>query len=104
MCNKGGIMYKTITKYVLELGVKVNTKGFRYLIDAIDIARKVKTNKIYMFKDIYDPLAKKHHDTRFNVERALRYAFQNCNDIDKKYLSVGEFLSRVRLEKRFKGE
>lgn len=97
-------MYKSITNYVLELGVKPTTKGFRYLIEGIELAIKSDGVKLNMFKDIYSKIAKKYNDTWLNVERTMRYAVQNCEDINKKYLSVGEFLARIKLEKKFKGE
>ena len=107
MCNsvtKGGSMHKSITYYVLmTLGVNPNTKGFRYLIDAIEIALKSKSIKLKMFEEIYNALGKKYGDKPLNVERAIRHSIQNCKDKEKKTMSNGKFLATIKLENKIKG-
>ena len=97
-------MYKTITNYVLGLGIRPTSKGFRYMIDAINIATKHKGVKINMLKEIYSPIAIKYDDTPSCVERALRYAIHNSADEETKTMSVSEFLAKTKIENKFKGE
>lgn len=97
-------MNKSIVDYVLKLGVKPNTKGFYYLLDAIEISINNTGTRLKMFEEIYNVLGKKYNDNPLYVERALRHAIQNCLDDKKKKISVGTFLSIAKLEKKFKGE
>lgn len=97
-------MYKIITNYVLGLGIRLNTKGFGYMIDAIAIATNHTGAKINMFKEVYDIIGNKYGDDPLNVERALRHAIQNCNDETINKMSVGTFLATIKLKGEFKNE
>lgn len=97
-------MYKNITNYLLKLGVNPNTKGFRYLTDAIEIATKHNGIKINMFREIYTVIGEKYADKPLNVERAMRFAIQHCNDKQKKQMKNGVFLATIKLENKIKGE
>ena len=97
-------MYKNITNYVVGLGIRPTTKGFRYIIDAIAISLKDDKVKLNMYKDIYSAIAKKYKDKPSNVERAMRHAIENCNDKEKKAMSNGMFLATIKLENNIKGE
>ena len=65
---------KTINA-LLELGIPANTKGFRYITDAMDT---IDENKELQYKTyrLYEEIAKKYEGvTATKVERAIRHAF-----------------------------
>lgn len=69
---------KEIKQKLIELGFKVNTKGFLYWIEAIEYAKKRRDK--YKMGDVYDYIAKKHNDTYMRVEKAMRFSRTPANN------------------------
>lgn len=63
-----------IEDVLIEIGVPVSVKGFRYIVDAILIWDSKKN--VEMTKELYPQIARKNDDTPSKVERAIRHAFE----------------------------
>ena len=66
---------KIVTKYLNELGIPANVKGFNYLRCAIIL--KVKNSTIRI-TEIYWKVSEEFHTSFSKVERSIRYAIQLC--------------------------
>ena len=53
-------------------GFNVNSKGFNYWIEAIEL--NIKNNCLIKMGVVYKTIAKKNNDTKLRVERAMRTA------------------------------
>lgn len=60
---------------LLVIGVPAGTKGFNYIVDAIQIFDERGTN-IQITKELYPEIAKKNCTTPSRAERAIRHAFE----------------------------
>lgn len=68
-----------------KLQVKINTKGYRYWITAVEIYRKdpsIKKTKLY------EMIAEKYNTTAVRAERALRHAHENNKMLVQRYFNV----------------
>lgn len=92
-------MNKEIVDYLLNMGIKASYKGFKYLHDALVIVMSTDQH-VPMFKGIYEPLAKKYNDNKYNVERTIRFVLQKSLGASR--ISISEFLALTKLE--IKGE
>lgn len=59
---------------ILEIGIPANTKGFGYIVDAMDIFEE-KGHQIPITKILYPEIAKRNNTAPQIVERGIRYAF-----------------------------
>lgn len=66
-------METQIRKILTDLGIYSKTKGFFFLIDAIEIYALSDKFGIKITEDIYPVIATRHKTTKENVERAIRY-------------------------------
>ena len=89
-------MKKKIIEHLLKIGVKPQSKGFGYLVKAIEMTVDNDGVLPSMTKTIYPEIAKIYGDKANGVERACRYA-----KIEAKQpycsLSNGEFIARISL-------
>lgn len=67
-------MNKEIVKILNTLGVPMHFKGYRYLINAIEMLQE--NDDLKMTKELYVDIASKYKDTPARVERAIRYAIE----------------------------
>lgn len=75
---------KIVTKYLNELGIPANVKGFNYLRCAIIL--KVKNSTIRI-TEIYWKVSEEFHTSFSKVERSIRYAIQLCWNQNSQQLS-----------------
>ena len=66
-----------IKKVLNELGIKINLKGYSYLIEAVLIMNKYPNISIM---NLYEKVAKKENTTISKVERAMRHAMVGNQD------------------------
>lgn len=97
---------------LLALGVKPNIKGFRYLVDAVEIWME-RGGNMSMTKELYPQIAAKNGTTSFRVERAIRHGIETAADctsyedmaailgtttnMNKGKLTNGEFIATLAL-------
>lgn len=73
--ESNALLMQYITKSLLELGIKQNLKGFKYLKEAIFLHSDIiYTNK--RFNCIYTVIAEKYCASAKNVERAIRTSIE----------------------------
>ena len=83
---------------LLELGIPVNTKGFLYITDAMEI---IDENKELQYKTyrLYEEIAKRYDGaTASRVERAIRHAFSEVTayknvEVAEKWLTLSGRMS-----------
>jgi len=68
-----------------ELQIKVNVKGYKYWIEAVEIKSN---NKEIKMGALYNKIGKRHNATYSRVERALRVAYKKKEDIIKEYFTI----------------
>lgn len=82
---------KTINA-LITLGVPADVKGFKYIVDAIEILDNPESNAIKQGK-LYEKVAEINGDTVSRVERSMRHAFTCAfrygnEEVIEKYLST----------------
>lgn len=79
-CQEKTDVQNIITRYLLQLGIQTNIKGYHYLRTAITIG--VNDIKILdsITKHLYPTVAKEHNTTPQRVERAVRHAIESSLD------------------------
>lgn len=63
---------KVIEGLILRLGITANYRGYEYLIEGIELAVTDAEKLLYITKEIYPELARRHHSTPGRVERNIR--------------------------------
>lgn len=87
---------------LLELGIPANTKGFRYITDAMEAIAENKELQYQTYR-LYEEVAKLHEGaTATKVERAIRYAFGEVTayknvEVVEKWLTVSGRMSNGNL-------
>ena len=66
-----------VSNLLKQMGVPVNVKGYRYLIDAIIMTYNDRDLITAITKQLYPEVAKKHHSTWFKIERDIRSAIDS---------------------------
>lgn len=66
---------KIIYEELLKLKGGVHTKGFEYIVSAVN---ELYNNPSIGTIALYDLIAKEHNDTRARVERVIRYYIHKC--------------------------
>lgn len=79
-----------IENVLINMGIPVSIKGFRYIVDAVLIWDKEK--KVKMTKYLYPQIAKLNGDTPNRVERAIRHAFQVARNTESKREIVAYYI------------
>ena len=69
-------MERVITKILNNLGLKTNTKGYRYIRESLSLILRNKYRHLSTTKDIYGTIALRHQEKPTNVERAIRYSIE----------------------------
>ena len=80
--NENNKSYRTnlendIATIMKSIGVPINIKGYRYLIDSIILVVNDATILNSITKKLYPTVARKHNTTSTGVERAIRHAIEN---------------------------
>ena len=71
--SRVNIMERKIRDVLTRLGIYSKTKGFFFLIEAIELYAKANEVYLKITEDIYPEVAKKFRTTTANVERSIRY-------------------------------
>lgn len=74
------------------LQIKINIKGYKYWIAAVEI--KLKNKEINM-GTLYNKIGREHNDTYGRVERALRVAYKRNSEIIKEYFAIDYEINNV---------
>lgn len=88
--NEKILLEKTIRAVLIEIGIKVHIKGFRFWITAISYLINENEEDVKMTY-LYDYVARKHKTTMSKSERAMRYAYQEL-EINSEYSTVQDYL------------
>lgn len=66
-----------------QLGIRPHVKGYKYLKDAIRIGIESPEDIEFITKTLYPAVAKKNKTTWSRVERAIRHAIKDVDQIDE---------------------
>lgn len=80
-----------IEKFLKNNNITNKTKGYYYLVSAIEISLQINNRKIYPCSDIYPLVASKFNTSSFAVEKSMRYTLKE-NEKYKNF-TVGKFLN-----------
>lgn len=86
----------TISERLMEIGIPVRLKGYRYMITAIEKVVEDETLLEGVTKILYPDVAKIHNSTPQRVEKAIRHAIEVAwenevkNDIKKEFNYSGK--------------
>jgi len=80
-----------IEDVLIKMGMPIDIKGFRYIIDSIKIFEKTGVD-ISVTKKLYTSIAKKNKVTPQSVERAIRYAFQTVRKQKYDYETINHYI------------
>lgn len=69
---------KEIYNVIRSLGITAKYKGYYFVADAIDIARKTDEEPLMITKDIYPPIARKYKASTKSVEHSIRTVVDVC--------------------------
>lgn len=93
------------TEVLIELGVKMDTKGFTFIVTAMELFdnERYRNGKTM---DLYAEIAKIHNTVWSRVERVIRHAFKttmlNCeNPLVSKYLDTKNGTNGANLSKLY---
>ena len=102
---------RRVSRILRELGVPEHLTGYRYLVEAVMMAVRDRTNLRKMTTFVYPRIGEKHRVSAASVERAMRHAvesgcvrcdpdmlaayFGNSIDPDKGKPANSEFIARV---------
>ena len=91
--------YKDIKNNLIKLGFKVDTKGFRYWIEAIKIYKQDGWRYGFTMQYLYNEIANYYSTTSTRVERALRTTSSKAKEqIKNKYGYFGKITNKTILE------
>lgn len=62
---------------LLQMGMHASLRGFDYLCSAAALACSSESRMYAIGKDLYQPVAERHHTTASNVERLIRHAIES---------------------------
>ena len=65
-----------VTRYLLEIGMPVNVKGYMFIRDAVLLSLKDDSMRTSITKRLYPAIAMKYQTTSSRVERAIRHAIE----------------------------
>lgn len=82
----------SIRKFLREKGVKLTSKGFEYLVYAIELCKRDESYLRGITTKLYPQIAKKFNDKAGRVERAIRHAKPADN------MGNGEFVKWCLIE------
>lgn len=68
-----------------KIGIPINIKGYRYIVQAVQILEKNKKNKLM---NIYKEIAEKEEVRPQAVERAIRFAYERKKEELKETLGL----------------
>ncbi|MBE6015970.1 MAG: hypothetical protein E7241_11530 [Lachnospiraceae bacterium] len=78
------MMKTTISESFKLVGVPVNSRGYRYIKDAVRILKERREDFLSFTKELYPSIAKIYGTSPYGVERAIRYAickfWENCRE------------------------
>lgn len=74
--EENGTVEKIVTRYLKEIGIPANIKGYRYLREAVIMVLNKPEVIDKITKGLYPDLAKAFGDTPSNVERSIRHAIE----------------------------
>lgn len=77
-----------------KLNVSVDNLGYTYLINAVEIYLKSRTNNI---TEIYKEVAERYETKYLRVERAIRHEMDKNEDKIKQYFNVDYDITNRRL-------
>ena len=86
-----------IEDVLLAMGVPVGIKGFKYIVDAVEILEERGTN-ISITKELYPMVAEKNNTTSPRAERAIRHAFDGLRSCDGNYEMVNKYIGFINCE------
>lgn len=98
-----GKTYKVIYNYLLNLNFNINSIGFYFWIEAINIYRRDYYKYNFTIEEVYLEIAKRNNTSKNNVERQLRNARKNNINKLKKYFNY-KTITNKRLLKLMGGE
>ena len=70
----------TTNKFVLNLGISPDFQGYAYVIEAINMVKKMRLNNepVRKFTQLYSDIAQKFDAKAQRVERDIRYAIEKA--------------------------
>lgn len=86
----------TVSKYLEELGVPKNIRGYQYLRLAIILKFKKEDEMQSITKELYPAVAEEFHSTSIKVERAIRHAIEvawNRGCVEKQHELFGYIIN-----------
>lgn len=96
-----------IEDLLMQYGIGPQLKGFRYIIDSLEFM-KIAEQPISFSRTLYPFVAKKNNVTSSSVERAMRVAIKNAEEINNNSfildfkncnrVTVSEFLSILNVK------
>lgn len=86
-------MRERVQEILLEIGIPANLKGFKYILDIMDLFEEDEAWRNAKMMIVYEKVARMNETNYCRVEKSIRYAFSNAvtyGDLDlvEKYLSV----------------
>lgn len=69
---------KDIYRLIRRLGITAKYRGYYFVADAVDIARKSENMPLMITKDIYPSIASKYKATPKSVEHSIRTVVDVC--------------------------
>ena len=74
-----------VKKVLNQLGLKINVRGYRYLVDAVLLKNRYPGISTM---EIYETVAEQNNTSTRAVERAIRHAICNLHDKCRKYFEI----------------
>lgn len=90
-------MNNKIMKFLIDTGVSPSSVGFIYLRDAIGMTIQNKCVIPCMEKDVYPKLSKTYGTTRGSIERAMRFAIEQCTKKEYRNLPNKKFIAKAAI-------
>lgn len=77
------------TEFILRTcHVTSRYRGYRYLVDAVDLVSNQPDVDFRITKDIYPALALKHHTTSYCIEHNIRTVVKRCWSCNRSYVET----------------
>lgn len=83
--EKEKLIKRKIKQFLIELGINISLRGFKYWSTAIYIAveKELKDEDLGKIMSLYTDIGKKHKATISKVEKDMRYIFEGNKFISK---------------------
>lgn len=75
---------------LLAMGVPTNVKGFKYIVDAVDLLEK--DENMGMIKELYPKVGNLNGTTGERAERSIRHAFRIARSERGSYEAVNHYI------------